>query len=535
MSANEELKYVGEVTPKTVRMLASSMREATLDIDGQPHPRGYLKDIISAAEEEEGRLQYEDEEECEVEQHQHQGGISFVPKETDTYSKFGQKETNKEAMRNRISRSGTTTRGGMTNRRITSRSLKTRKSSPAIASFNQNILSSYDNTCEEVWISNYANDMHKYHSESLWAETTMRETEILVQTNTLPSNCVASMAGQMLLDFERKFGGVEGKDLTSRMVDEVLNSIFILRNENGQPSCAAARQIMERNYVIPGGEGGGGQWLEGMEGTQQKLSLLMRCPTYFDQCRYLWSMLKQEIVIRPHCFRKMEQMRKEKLMEGRMINRSCNHWARGLKYVVFNAWKKESNMDNNRHLLGKYLLAFMDIKLKDVWAAWKRYHKEHMRHKQMDNVEKAKLAAEEAKNVTKGLDMKNNGQLVSNRKARTEAEKVMSKVKGAREIYEAPARQTPILLKIIKGMERCYKLFVEFQDGENEAHIKEQFRIGDDAIRLDPVLKWTGVGINVETYEGDRAKRAMKQSRASAASIKNNAMGRLCSKANDIA
>ena len=74
-------------------------------------------------------------------------------------------------------------------------------------------------------------------------------------------------------------------------------------------------------------------------------------------------------------------------------------------------------------------MAFMGVKIKDVFLAWKKAHKERMRVRQMDSVETAKKAAEEAKAHTKKLDFKNNGQLVANRKARAEAEKVMTKVK----------------------------------------------------------------------------------------------------------
>ena len=41
--------------------------------------------------------------------------------------------------------------------------------------------------------------------------------------------------------------------------------------------------------------------------------------------------------------------------------------------------------------------------------------------------------------------------MAGNRKARTEAEKVMGKVRAAKDIYEVPTRQPPILLQVIQS------------------------------------------------------------------------------------
>jgi len=528
-SAMEGEIHANSLTPKTSKMLNAALRNASMDFDGNQFPDEYAKEIADLGSE-------KDAEDYEVGD-EGGGGINKSFTTSDKYTSRGQGQAGRST--SNMTKQGSIATIGQTNTEAALRRTTTpktrhthnvtvpntvislhKKGSKNDEKFNKKISSSYDNTCEEIWIYNYANDKHKYHSESLWAQTTLAESLILVKTNTLPANAIASMCAQMLLDMEDKFASIFGP-VVHKMCDDVLNSIFILRNEEGYPSCDAASQIIERNDVFArqggGNANGMGACLEGVEGSKRKLELFMKCPTYFDQCRYLWGLLKQEIVIRPHCFKKMEQMRKEKLMEGRMIHRSCNHWARGIKFVIFQAWKKELVLDSNRHLLGKYLMAFMQVTAKDVFFAWKKSHKERMRTKKMMGVEEAKKSAELAKKETKALDMANNGQLVANRKARAAAEAVMTKVAAAKEIYEQPARQTPALLKVIKSFAKTYKLFADFQDRENEDHIREQFRIGDDAIRLDPLYKWTGVGVNLETYEKNKERNAKESGAAAGA------------------
>ena len=73
-----------------------------------------------------------------------------------------------------------------------------------------------------------------------------------------------------------------------------------------------------------------------------------------------------------------------------------------------------------------------------------------------------------------------------------------------KDIYEMPARQTPILKRIVIKFNDIYKRFADFQDKEHQYHIDEQFRKGEDTIRLDPLYKWKAVGETEETYNRGR-------------------------------
>jgi len=518
-SVDMDRAYSNQFTPNTVQMLSQAMAKANMDIDGNPFPEGYSQEIINSNSNNQNYNQNQDDDQNQN-QNQPKVQINQNSSNPSNPSPPPSPSNRKSPLRSSHKTLGLSKSRG--NLKVPATVIPlTRPKTSNSDNFNTKISSSYDNTCEELWIYNYANDKHKYHSESLWAETTLAETQILVKTNTLPANSIASMSTQMVLDMEPRFHAMFGP-IIHKMLDDVMNSIFILRDEHGFPSCEAAALIMDRNDVF---SNSGQKWLTGVEGSKQKLEQLMKCPTYFDQCRYFWGLLKKEIVIRPHCFKKMEQMRKEKLMETRMIHRTCNHWARGVMFVIFGAWKGElevsegfavaqrnvfsnptTQMGNKRHLLGKYLMGMMTINVKKIFAAWKKYHKESMRVSSIDSVAKAKIEAKKAQAETKKLNLHNSGQVVGNRKARTEAEKVMGKVRAAKDIYEMPARQTPILLQVIQSFAKVYKLFSDFQDKENEEHIKEQFRIGDDAIRMDPLYKWTGVGINEEKYAENKAR-----------------------------
>ena len=79
-----------------------------------------------------------------------------------------------------------------------------------------------------------------------------------------------------------------------------------------------------------------------------------------------------------------------------------------------------------------------------------------------------------------------------NRNARDAAEKAKRKVVDAKAIYEQPARQTPILHKIVKGFTKAFEKFVTFQDSQHQFHIEEMFRKDEDTTRLAPLYKWKG-------------------------------------------
>ena len=237
--------------------------------------------------------------------------------------------------------------------------------------------------CEEIWIQNYASDAKRYTSISVWADTALAEAQALVQSQTLPANALAAMSAQLLVDMEQKFSQVHGEAIHD-VVDEVLGSVFILKDDEGNPTSLAAEKILERNSLVPFGqaiiEDNTGEYVyaingsalgestkrgsnnnnnnnnnnnvsnnndnnnrrhcsgdvlkhsifgEGLSASKKKLALFMEVPTYFDQMRYLWSNLKKEIVVRPPCFRKMQAMRAERQMEARALERACDHWAKG--------------------------------------------------------------------------------------------------------------------------------------------------------------------------------------------------------------
>jgi len=252
-------------------------------------------------------------------------------------------------------------------------------------------------SCEEIWINNYASDVQRYSSVSLWADLAIAEAATLVDSQTLPANALAAMSAQLLVDMEPKFTPRHGQAVHDA-VDDVLNSVFVLTDKDGKPTCEAAKAILERNVVVPRSEQvphDGIPELDdvgldqnelvlkhsvfslGLQGSKKKLQLFMECPTYYDQVRYLWSNLKKEIVVRPPCHRKMQAMRAERQMETRMIKRACDHWAQGIIEVMFSAWKFEVSMSHAREKRGKYMLMMMQLKIGDVFKVWKDYTKEN--------------------------------------------------------------------------------------------------------------------------------------------------------------
>jgi hypothetical protein len=382
-------------------------------------------------------------------------------------------------------------------------------------------------SCEEMWVQNYATDVQRYSSVSLWAELKMAETEALVDSQTLPANALAAMSAQLLVDTEHKFTDRNGGAIHD-VVDDVLNSVFMLTDSDGKPTCEAARTILERNVVVPRSEQvslegftpeiddgsvfGGHEDLVmkhqvfelGLEGSKKKLQLFMDCPTYYDQMRYLWSNLKKEIVVRPPCHRKMQAMRAERRMETRMIERACDHWAKGVVEVMFSAWKFEVSIAHEREKKGKYMFMMMQIKISDIFKVWKDYTKENRTFREMSANIQAKEKIADMKVQLKKLNLRNSGGIGENRNARTAAEKAKRKAEDAKAVYEMPARQVDTLHRIVKGFNRIYKAFAKFQDTQHEYHIEEMFRVDDDTTRLAPLYKWKTVGPNEDSYNKGR-------------------------------
>ncbi|GMH56331.1 hypothetical protein TrLO_g10324 [Triparma laevis f. longispina] len=377
-------------------------------------------------------------------------------------------------------------------------------------------------SCEEIWVQNYGSDLQKYTSVSLWADTAHAETRTLVDSQTLPASALAAMSAQLLVDIEHKLVSAHGPVIHD-VVDEILSSVFILSDGDGNPTCEAARKILERNLWVPGrtdmteedaiktNNQGTGQltmkhpvFAEGGLGVRKRLELFMSCPTFYDQMRYLWGNLKKEIVVRPPCHRKMQSMRAERLMETRLITRACDRWAKGIIVVCFDAWRLEVNIGHEREKKGKYMLMMMSLSVKDVFKVWKKWAKENKRYGEMDGVAKAKEKVELTKAEIKKLHLKNAGGIGGNRKARNLAETAKRKVVDALAIYEMPARQIGALHKVVKGFGKAFEKFARFQDSQHQYHIEDMFRKDEDTTRLAPLYKWKSVGPNEEAFKRGR-------------------------------
>ncbi|GMI09227.1 hypothetical protein TrVE_jg1230 [Triparma verrucosa] len=378
-------------------------------------------------------------------------------------------------------------------------------------------------SCEEIWVQSYGSDLNKYTSISLWADTVHAEARTLVDSRTLPASALAAMSAQLLVDIEHKLVSVHGP-VVHDVVDEVLSSVFILSDADGNPTCEAARKILERNLWVPGrtdmteedaireeNNQGDGQltmkhpvFAEGGLGVRKRLELFMSCPTFYDQMRYLWGNLKKEIVVRPPCHRKMQSMRAERLMETRLITRACDRWAKGIIVVCFDAWRLEVSIGREREKKGKYMMMMMSLSVKDVFKVWKKWAKENKRFGERDAKEKAKELVATTKAEIKKLHLKNAGGIGGNRKARDAAEKAKRKVVDALAIYEMPARQVGALHKIVKGFTKAFEKFTQFQDSQHQYHIEEMFRKDEDTTRLAPLYKWKSVGPNEEAFKRGR-------------------------------
>lgn len=351
-------------------------------------------------------------------------------------------------------------------------------------------------SCEELWRSRYALDLPRYSSFSLWAETALAEAGELVKSRTLPSHVLTGMAAQMLIEMEGKLRDMYGPE-ASDVFDTVLNSVYRLRGPDGNPTCESARKVIERNVWVSSGEeehgeleeGGGFSPIQREEPREQRLpriaspgppgspvggsspqvrkhaafgappnpagykarlGVFMQVPTYYDEIRFLWGNLKKEIVVRPPCHRKMQAMRAERVSETRAIDRACTFWNRGKMMCMFQAWKQDASMEADREKRGKFMMMMVQLKVGDVFKAWLKVHKEEQALNIGTSVLEAKAAAESAKVDIKRLNYENSKKIPLKAAAQDLAQKAKRRAVDAKVKLDEPARQTPILKRIVQ-------------------------------------------------------------------------------------
>jgi len=101
-------------------------------------------------------------------------------------------------------------------------------------------------SCEELFLSNYATDLGRYSSFSVWASTALAEVGALIGSKTLPHCVLVGMCGHMLVEMEPVLVRSYGEKVKT-VIDNVLGSVYKLRDGEGKVSCGNARKILERN------------------------------------------------------------------------------------------------------------------------------------------------------------------------------------------------------------------------------------------------------------------------------------------------
>jgi len=336
------------------------------------------------------------------------------------------------------------------------------------------------NTSEKRWVATYGDDRATFVSFARWAQIKLTEASQLCQCGALPKNLLASLSAQLAVE---SLGRLESiSPYAGLALDAVFRSAFILTHNN-VPTCSAAVVLLARPnheiFTIPS-----------VEGFRQRLDLFLACPTYHDHVRWLWAKLKHELALRPALEIRIAARSKERRAEAKAMEAACDRWARMKTYAIFYNWVAETQMDNKRHLLGKYMFYMQGIKPKDIFLRWKNWYRfEKMTRESL----KYKNAKEEAERLKRELEkVKKHNQEMTKEIGllRKEIAALEKKLEEAMAILLMPARQPPSLEKVMKGLSKPFYILKKLLAEQTTEQIGETFRVGEDTLRLAPLYTW---------------------------------------------
>ena len=274
-----------------------------------------------------------------------------------------------------------------------------------------------------AWIEKYHEDKFDYNSLSVHASMKIEEARYLSSKGIFPQHTVVAICVHHLLESMPRILGVSPR--AQEVIEGLMGSVFILE-EGG----SSKRLITER----------------------KTLKEILELPTYFDLANRWYCKLKVELKQRPELVKKLDELRKERVLEAKVLERACDKWANHILRNIIFRWRSELEMSGKRLVMGKYLLHMTSLKPRTVFVKWREWQMGQKATREKTRWRNTKRDAEMLKKKTEEKVDAVKGMQSQVWKLKRDIERLKKELEKYLAILHMPARQRKTLAKIV----RCF-------------------------------------------------------------------------------